>query len=216
MAAEPPRPLAAPSAGGPSPPPSLEAPPQAPLQIPASSWELFTTFTVITLQAFGGALAHIERAVVQKKRWLTAEEFLGLFAISQALPGPTGISFCVLLGDRYFGLRGAAAALAGFILVPAVGVLLLAALFQHFQQLPWLQGALHGMGAASVGLITVTAVRMSRSLRGDRLGAVIAALAFAAVALLHVPVGAVMLTLGVVSVAWAWRVLGRAASKVHP
>jgi chromate transporter len=182
---------------------------------PASAWELFTTFTVITLQAFGGALAHIERAVVQKKRWLTAEEFLGLFAISQALPGPTGISFCVLLGDRYFGLRGAAAALAGFILVPAVGVLMLAALFQNFHHLPWVQGALHGMGAASVGLISVTAVRMSRSLRRERLAMLIAALTFAAVALLHWPVSTVMLSLGVVSVAWAWHVLGRAAPPVH-
>jgi chromate transporter len=180
------------------------------MQVPASPWELFITFTLITMQAFGGALAHIERAVVQKKRWLTGEEFLGLFAISQALPGPTGISFCVLLGDRYFGLRGAAAALAGFILVPSVGVLLMAAVFQHFQQLPGVQGALHGMGAASVGLVMVTAVRMSRSLRGDRLGALIAAATFAAVALLQVPVSAVMLTLGVASVAWAWHVRGRA------
>ncbi len=187
----------------------VTAPALLPLQAPASPWELFTTFTAITLQAFGGALAHIERAVVQRKRWLTAEEFLGLFAISQALPGPTGISFCVLLGDRYFGLRGAAAALAGFILVPSVVVLLLAALFQHFQQLPWLQGALHGMGGASVGLVIVTAVRMSRSLRGDRLGMGVAALTFVAVALLQVPVSLVMLTLGVASVAWAWRVLGR-------
>ncbi len=179
------------------------------LQKPHSPWELFTTFTVITLQAFGGALAHIERAVVQKKRWLTAEEFLGLFAISQAMPGPTGISFCVLLGDRYFGLRGAAAALAGFMLVPAVVVLVLAAVFQHFQYLPWLQGALHGMGAASVGLVTVTAVRMSRGLRGERLAMVVAALTFVAVALLQVPVSLVMLTLGVASVVWAWHVIGK-------
>jgi chromate transporter len=193
----------------------LAVPAGLPLQEPASPWELFTTFTLVSLQAFGGALAHIERAVVQKKRWLGAEEFLGLFAISQALPGPTGISFCVLLGDRYFGLRGAAAALAGFILVPAVIVLTLAALFQHYQHLPGLQGALHGMGAASVGLITVTAVRLSRSLRGQRLSILIAALTFGAVALLHWPVSTVMLSLGVVSVAWAWHVLGRGAAPVR-
>jgi chromate transporter len=201
------------------PPASLSAvPPEAALArpCPASPWELFTTFTLVSLQAFGGALAHIERAVVQKKRWLPADEFLGLFAISQALPGPTGISFCVLLGDRYFGLRGAAAALAGFILVPAVGVLMLAALFQHFQSVPGLQGALHGMGAASVGLISVTAGRMLRSLRGQGLAMLVALLTFSAVALLQVPVSAVMLTLGVVSVGWAWRVLGQAQPGAHP
>jgi chromate transporter len=177
---------------------------------PHSAWELFTTFTGITLQAFGGALAHIERVVVQKKRWLTPQEFLGLYAISQVLPGPTGIGFCVLLGDRFFGLRGAAAALGGFILVPAVGVLSLAALFQHYQHLPWLQGALHGMGAASVGLVIHTAARMSRSLRGELVGIGVAGLSFAAVGLLRLPVSMVMLSIGVASVAWAWHLIGRA------
>jgi chromate transporter len=126
------------------------------------------------------------------------------------LPGPTGIGFCVLLGDRFFGLRGAAAALGGFILVPAVGVLSLAALFQHYQHLPWLQGALHGMGAASVGLVIHTAARMSRSLRGELVGIGVAGLSFAAVGLLRLPVSMVMLSMGVASVAWAWHLIGRA------
>lgn len=178
-------------------------------QAPRSPGELFTTFTGISLQAFGGALAFIERTVVQKKRWLTAKDFLGLYAICQVLPGPSGMSFCVLMGDRFFGLRGAAAALAGFVLPPAVIVLCLAALFQQFQHVPWVQGALHGMGAATVGLIMHTFARLARSLRGQRLGMCVAVLAFCAVALLRLPVSVVVLVLGSVSVAWAWHVLGR-------
>jgi chromate transporter len=183
------------------------APATAP-QAPRSAAELFVVFTLISLQSFGGALAFIERTVVHKKRWLDARQFLGLYAISQVLPGPTGISFCVLLGDRFFGLRGAAAALAGFLLVPAVGVLSLAALFQHYQHLPWVQGALHGMGAASVALIVHTAARMSRSLRGQRVGVGVALLTFAAMALGQLSVSTVVLTLGLASVAWAWKALG--------
>ena len=56
------------------------------------------------------------------------------------------MSMCVLLGDRYFGLRGALAALAGFLLPAAALVLTLASLFQNYQQLPWVQGALSGWG----------------------------------------------------------------------
>ena len=179
------------------------------LRTPGSCWELFTTFTIITMQAFGGALAHIERAMVQKKRWLTPQEFLGLFAIAQVLPGPSGMGFCVLLGDRYFGLRGAISALAGFTVVPAFVVLGLATLFLHYQQLAWVQGALHGMGAASVGLVIFTAWRMSKGLHGDTSALVIGAATFAAVALLRVPISMVMLSLGVGSIAWAWHVLGR-------
>ena len=176
-------------------------------ETPHSPTALFLAFSALSLQAFGGALVFMERTVVQQKRWLSAKDFLGLYAISQVLPGPTGISFCVLLGDRFFGLRGAAAALAGFLLPPAVVVLSLAALFQHFQHLAWVQGALHGMGAASVGLITFTAARMARTLRGQRVGIGVALLAFGAVGLMQWPVSVVVLSLGTLSVAWAWRAL---------
>ena len=174
------------------------------IQTPSSPTELFLTFSALSLQAFGGALAFMERAVVQKKRWMTAKEFVGLYGISQVLPGPSGISFCVLMGDRFFGARGAAAALAGFLLPPAVVVLSLALLFQQFQHLPWVQGALHGMGAASVGLIIHTAARLARTLRGQRAGIGVATLTFCAVGLARVPVSLVVSTLGIASVAWAW------------
>lgn len=176
---------------------------------PRSSLELFLTFSAIALQSFGGALAFMERTLVRRKRWLDAREFLGLYAISQVMPGPTGISFCVLLGDRFFGLRGALAAVAGFVLPPALIVVSLAALFERYQHLPWVQGALHGMGAAAVGLIIHTAVRLSRGVRGEHVSILVAALTFVAVALLRLPVSVVMLSLGLASVAWAWRVLGR-------
>ena len=179
--------------------------PAAERPAPRSATELFVTYAVISMQSFGGALAIVERTIVRKKRWLDAKEFLGVYAISQVLPGPTGISLCVLLGDRFFGLRGAAASLAGFLLLPAVLVIAIAALFQQYQQVPWVQGALHGMGAASVGLIVHTALHMSRTLRGQRIGIAVALLAFLAVSVGELPVSTIVLTLGVVSVAWAWR-----------
>jgi len=175
---------------------------------PRSATELFIVFTLISLQSFGGALALIERTVVRDKGWLSTKEFLGLYAVSQVLPGPTGMSFCVMLGDRFFGFKGAAAALSGFLLVPSALVIAAASLFQQFQHLPAVQGALRGMGAAAVGLIITTAARMSRALRGHRGGIVVAALSFIAVGLWRLPVSTVMLTLGAVSVWLAWRKSG--------
>lgn len=192
----------------------MTAPRTAPLAAeetvaPRSPGELFLTYSGISLQAFGGALAFTERALVHKKRWFTPKDFLGLYAISQVLPGPTGVSFCVLVGDRFFGLRGATAALTGFLLPPAFIVLALAALFQHFNHLPAVQGALHGMGAAAVALIIHTAARMSRALRGERVGIAVALASFCAVGLAGLSVRTVLLTLGLASVAWAWHRLGR-------
>ena len=171
---------------------------------PRSPGELFRTYGGISVQAFGGSLAFTERALVQKKRWLTPDEFLGLYAISQVLPGPTGVSLCVLVGDRFFGVRGAAAALAGFLLPPTVIVLVLASLLQHFQHVPAVQNALHGMGAAAVALVIHTAARMSRTLRGQRMGIAVAVATCGAVAAGGLSVPTVMLTLGVFSVLLAW------------
>ena len=170
---------------------------------------MFFAFTLLSLQAFGGAVAFIERTVVRDKRWLSGEEFLGLYAVSQVLPGPTGISFCVLLGDRFFGVRGALATVAGFLLLPAAIVIAITSLFTQYQHLPQVAGALHGMGAAAVGVIASAAWRMGRNLRGQRMGILVAVLAFAAVAIAHLPVASVVMSLGVLSVLWAWRSLGR-------
>lgn len=176
---------------------------------PRSPGELFLAFTVVSLQSFGGAVAHIERMVVRRKRWLSGEEFLGLYGISQVLPGPTGISFCVLLGDRFFGVRGAIATVGGFLLLPAAIVLAIASLFQQYQHLMPVQGALHGMGAAAVGVIASAALRLARNLRGHRAGIVTAVLAFVAVGLASLPVAWVVMSVGVLSVLWAWRGLRR-------
>lgn len=174
------------------------------IQRPRSAFAIFLAFAWISLRAFGGALAFIERTVVQEKRWLSSAEFLGLYALSQVLPGPTGISFCVLLGDRFFGLRGAFAALCGFLLLPCVVVISVASVFLHWQHVPGVQGALHGMGAASAGLIIHTAARLALGLRGEKVGLAVALLSFGAVVGLHWPVSRVLLSLGLMSVAWAW------------
>lgn len=191
----------------PEPPP--ESGGEAAAAAPRSPGELFLVFAALSLQAFGGAVALIERTVVRRKRWLSPEEFLGLYGISQVLPGPTGISFCVLFGDRFFGVRGAIATVAGFLLLPAVIVLCITALFQQFHHLPQVQGALHGMGAAAVGVIASSVLRLLRNLLSNRAGIVVAVLAFTGAALLRVPVAWIVSTLGVLSVAWAWRRLGR-------
>jgi chromate transporter len=172
---------------------------------------LFLTFTLIALQSFGGALVIIERTVVDRKRWYDEREFVGIYAISQVLPGPTGIALCVLMGDHFFGIRGAAAALAGFILIPSLIVLGIAVVFEQFVHVPWVQGALQGMGAASIGIVLLLAWRLSRTLYGNRIGVIVAALSFVAVALGHWPVGTVVLSIGVGSVWLAWRRAGPAS-----
>ena len=97
--------------------------------VPHSPADLFITFNRMALQGFGGVLAVAQRELVERKRWLTRDQFVELLALSQVLPGPNIVNLALMFGDRFFGLRGAAAALGGMLLVPLVIVLALTALY---------------------------------------------------------------------------------------
>lgn len=187
---------------------SPEAAPAA--RQPASCAELFTVFTRLALQGFGGVLPVAQRELVERQRWLTAGQFLEVLALAQVLPGPNVINLSLMVGQRFFGLRGALAAMAGMLCVPLVGVLLLAALAAHWQRHPVVTGALRGMGIVSAGLIAATALRLAVALKASPLtpvgAAAVIAGAFAAVGLLRWPLVAVVFGLGGLACAWAaWR-----------
>ncbi len=107
---------------------------------PESPGDLFWSFTWLALQGFGGVLAVVQRELVDRKKWLTRDEFVEDWAVAQILPGTNVVNLSLMLGDRYFGLRGA---LAGMLVFP----LLLALLFAGIANATAAQGALRGMGA---------------------------------------------------------------------
>ena len=74
---------------------------------PRSVRELFLAFSWLALQGFGGVLAVAQRELVEKKRWLTREEFTQEWAVAQIMPGPNVINMAIVLGARHFGWRGA-------------------------------------------------------------------------------------------------------------
>jgi chromate transporter len=74
---------------------------------PRSPADLFWSFTWLALQGFGGVLAVVQRELVEKKRWMTNEEFVEDWAVAQIMPGPNVVNLSVMIGDRHFGLRGA-------------------------------------------------------------------------------------------------------------
>ena len=180
-----------------------------PLARPASPKDLFVAFTVLALQGFGGVLAVAQRVLCDQRRWLTREQFLEILAIGQVLPGPNVCNVALMVGDRFFGWRGAFAALAGMMAVPLAIVLAATAVYAEFAVHPAVAGALEGMGAVAAGLIMGTALKLVGALRTNPLGApacaAFAVLAFVAVALLRWPLVWVLSGLGAVACALAWR-----------
>ena len=180
----------------------------APSPGPRSNADLFITFTRLALQGFGGVLAVAQRELVEYRRWLTREQFIEMLAISQVLPGPNIVNLSLMLGDRYFGLRGAASALAGLLAVPLVIVLALATAYAEFASVPIVAGALRGMGAVAAGLVIATAAKLSGTLRTNRMGPLLgtgfALLTFLMIAWLRWPLAWVVVGLGTIAVAVAW------------
>lgn len=167
---------------------------------PQSVADLFFSFTFLALQGFGGVLAVVQREIVEKKRWMTREEFVEEWSVAQIMPGPNVINFSLMIGGRYFGLRGAAAAVAGMLCAPLVVVLTLAILYSQFVSNPHLAAALRGMGAVTAGLIIATGLKLIPALRKHPLGpaacAVFAVVAFVGLAVLRWPLAWVLLGLG--------------------
>ena len=180
-----------------------------PLARPATPAELFRACTRLALQGFGGVLPVAQRELVERLNWLTREQFLELLSIAQVLPGPNIVNLVLIVGDRLFGWRGALAAVGGILLAPLAVVLALALLVGQLQGLPFVAGALRGMGAVAAGLVLSTALKLGPGLRrnplGLRLGGGLALLTLLAVGGLRWPLAAVVIGLGAVSVALAWR-----------
>lgn len=184
-------------------------PDAAPPAAPRSLADLFISFSVLALQGFGGVLAVVQRELVEKKRWMTREEFVEEWAVAQLMPGPNVVNLSIMLGGRYFGWRGALAALAGMLTFPLLVVLALALVHAKFATDPHVAGALRGMGAVAAGLITATGLKLLPALQRNALGlplcAVLGVAAFAAIALLRLPLAWVLLVLGGVAGVLAYR-----------
>jgi chromate transporter len=172
---------------------------------------LFWTFTTLALQGFGGVLAIVQREMVEHKRWMTREQFVDDWAVAQILPGPNVVNLSLMIGDRYFGWTGAAAAVSGMLLAPLLVLLGVVVLYSTVAQTALAQGALRGMGAVAAGLIIATGMKLLGALVKNPMGlwvcSALAALTFVAVALLRWPLVWVLLGLGGVACVWAYRLL---------
>jgi hypothetical protein len=69
--------------------------------------ELFRAFNRLALQGFGGVLPVAQRELVERQRWLSREQFVETLSLGQVLPGPNIVNLALMIGDRFFGLRGA-------------------------------------------------------------------------------------------------------------
>jgi chromate transporter len=181
---------------------------------PESAMALLLAFNSLALQGFGGVLPVAQRELVERRGWLTREQFAQTLSVSQVLPGPNIVNMALIIGDGFFGWRGAFAALAGLVAAPLVIVLALAVLYANVADEPRVTGAIRGMGAVAAGLVLAMAVKLAPTLRANPLPLALCALVCIAtwllVGVLRVPLVHTVLGLGGATVAVAAWWLGRA------
>jgi chromate transporter len=170
-----------------------------------SHTDLFLAFFRITLSGFGGTLPWTRRMFVEKKRWMTAEEFNDVYALCQFLPGPNIVNLTAVFGSRMRGPTGAMAAWAGFLVLPFFMMVAAGVLYERYGDVDAVRRVLGGIAPAAAGLIIATAAKMAAPMFRSLGPAPFVVLATAfAIGLMRWPLLLVMLVLAPSSVALAW------------
>jgi len=146
-----------------------------------SAGEVFAVALRLGLTSFGGPIAHLgyyERTYVRERQWLSPEEYAGLVALCQMVPGPASSQVGYLIGLRRAGWAGAFAAWAGFTLPSAIVMFGFALLAPRLQG-PATDAVLHGLKLVAVAVVAQAVWSMGRNLCPDRPRAALALLAAA-------------------------------------
>src|ERR1043166_2419633 len=184
---------------------ALASPTPAPTVNP-TLLELLVAFATIAISGFGGVLYWSRRVMVDRRKWLTPEEFNEAYALCNFLPGPNAGNFAVVFGRRFRGAAGASIALFGLLAPPLLIVLMFAVLYSIYGTLDVLQRVFAAVAAAAAGLTISTAAKMSEPILRQPVGFahVMWAAAAVAVGILHWPIYAVLAVLIPLSIALAW------------
>ena len=116
--------------------------------------DLFIQFLTIGAVSFGGGIIAYERILlVEKRKWLSADEFMAYLAISQTMPGLNSVNMAVLAGDHLRGVLGAVIATLGLILPGSLFVLGIGLIYANTADHPSINLILGGIAAAATGLL---------------------------------------------------------------
>ncbi|MFK8251504.1 chromate transporter [Ancylobacter terrae] len=169
----------------------------APAAGPVPLGDIFLTFLVIGATSFGGGVvAYLRNALVLQKGWLDEERFLSALEIAQALPGLNATNMSVIVGDRLRGTIGAVIAFLGMTLPGAALVMVLGVLYASNAHNPYVNAALIGVGAASVGMLSAVTLQIGRKQLGNVVDVGIIVATVVLVSVLHVSLVWVLLVVG--------------------
>lgn len=142
---------------------------------------LFISMFKIGLFTFGGGyamIAFLEREFVEKKNWLSHDEFMDLIVIAESTPGPIAINCATYIGYKVNKGLGAVAATLGMV-IPSFSIIYLISLFfEQFLSVTWVSSAFRGIQACVVFLILSAGLKMFKKMKKTAFSITVAALTF--------------------------------------
>jgi chromate transporter len=165
---------------------------------------LFFAFLKMGLLGFGGVAPWVRQVIVEERRWMDDREFAALLGLSQVLPGANTINMAVLVGDRFRGISGAAAAVFGLVALPLAIAVAIVELYGAVSQNAFVAAAIAGAGAGAAGLVVGTGLKIARNLKLSPRVILVTLVTFVAVGLLRLPLVWVIVCLVPLSIAAAW------------
>src|ERR1700756_837808 len=129
-----------------------------------SLFELVKYFLKLGTWGFGGPVAlvgYMHRDLVENKGWLTEEEYREGLALAQLAPGPLAAQLGIYIGFVHYRLLGAILAGLAFVLPSFIMVVLLGMLYQAYGGLSWMREVFYGVGAAVIGIIAISAYKLT-------------------------------------------------------
>lgn len=145
----------------------------APAGTAYSLWEIVLYMLRLGTTGFGGPVAlvgYMHRDLVERRGWISESDYKEGLALAQMAPGPLAAQLAIYLGFVHYGLLGATLVGLAFVLPSFIMVVALGWAYVEFGGLPWMQAVFYGVGAAVIGIIALSAHKLTvKSVGRDRL-----------------------------------------------
>jgi len=131
--------------------------------------ELIKYFLKLGTIGFGGPVAlvgYMHRDLVEKRKWITDDDYKEGLALSQLAPGPLAAQLAIYLGYVDYKIIGSTLAGVAFVLPSFLMVLALGYAYIQYHGLPWMQSMFYGVGAAVIGIITISSYKLTKKTIG--------------------------------------------------
>src|SRR2546422_6239514 len=146
-------------------PQTAEAPVgQAPECVPYSLWQLVCYFFRLGTLGFGGPVAlvgYMQRDLVEQRGWIVEADYKEGLALAQLCPGPLAAQLAMYLGYVRYRILGATLVGLAFIWPSFLMVVALGCLYTLYGGLPWMQAVFYGVGASVIGIVALSALKLT-------------------------------------------------------